>query len=299
MPTYNRAHLLERSVKSVLEQSYKDLELIIVDDGSTDNTEELVKKWQKEDSRIRCIKHKENKGLAAGRNTGARAARYDFIANQDSDDLWLPQKLEREVKILSAAGSKVGVAYSRVVKKMRGGEKIYIPSDGHHPKEGDIHRKLLEANFITMQTSLMKKECFERVGGFDETLRDIEDWDFWIRVSKYYKFIYIPEIGVEIEIFLDSLTSNQKKRLGGREDIFLKHYDEFKRYPVIFSKHAYSVGHTYALMGDRDKAGKYLGESFRAGPFSIKTALAFFLVLFLPIRLYKKIVKSIRILHLR
>jgi len=276
LPTYNRAHLLEASVESVLEQTYRNLELIIVDDGSKDNTEELVALWQKQDPRIRYVRHERNKGLAAGRNTGARAARFELIANQDSDDIWEPGKLEREVTALQNSNPRTGVAYSRTEKIMRSGKRVYIPSMDFHPTSGDLHLKLLEANFITMQTSLMKKECFEKVGGFDESLRDIEDWDFWLRVSKYYEFVFVPDIGVKIKIYSDSLTSNQKKRLGGREDIFVKHIDEFKKYPKIFARHAYSIGHTYVLMGEIERGRRYLKKAIKSRPLSIKALIAFF-----------------------
>ena len=95
IPTYNRAHLISRSAKSVLAQTYPDFELIIVDDGSGDNTEEIIEALA--DPRIRYLRHESNRGVSAARNTGIRAARGDYIAFQDSDDEWLPQKLEKQL----------------------------------------------------------------------------------------------------------------------------------------------------------------------------------------------------------
>ena len=90
IPTYNRANLLPRAIKSVLSQTFKDFELIVINDGSTDNTEEVIKKFQKKDERIKYILHKDNKGEAAARNTGIRIAKGEYIASHDSDDEWLP-----------------------------------------------------------------------------------------------------------------------------------------------------------------------------------------------------------------
>jgi len=96
IPTYNRAHLVGRSIQSVINQTYQDFEIIVVDDGSTDNTEDIIKEFQKKDKRIKHIKHNKNKGGSAARNTGIRAARGEYIAFLDSDDEWMPTKLEKQ-----------------------------------------------------------------------------------------------------------------------------------------------------------------------------------------------------------
>ena len=97
IPTYNRAPLIGRSIKSVLNQTYQDFEIIIVDDASTDNTKEVVSNFN--DERIRYIQHEENKGEAAARNTGIKATRCDYIAPQDSDDEWIPEKLSTQIEL--------------------------------------------------------------------------------------------------------------------------------------------------------------------------------------------------------
>jgi glycosyltransferase involved in cell wall biosynthesis len=101
IPTYNRASLLGRAIKSVLEQTYQDFEIIVVDDASTDNTEEVVRNLR--DRRIRYLRHEKNRGGSAARNTGIRAAWGQYIAFQDSDDEWLPEKLKKQMEVLAAA----------------------------------------------------------------------------------------------------------------------------------------------------------------------------------------------------
>jgi len=264
LPTYNRAHIVGQAMKSVLGQTFRDFELIVVDDGSTDVTQDVVAGFK--DPRVRYVAHDSNRGLSAGRNTGARAARGRYIANQDSDDLWMPEKLAREIVALETAPSSVGVAYSRLEKTFPDGRKVFLPADGCSPTSGDLHRKLLEGNFITMQVSLIKKECFEAVAGFDESIPALQDWDFWLRVSKQYEFVYVPEIGVRAATSPDSITKNKKKRLEAREMIFQKHYNEFKKYPNIFAHHAFSIGNAYALRGDMKKARRYLMDARASDP---------------------------------
>lgn len=284
LPTYNRAHVIGRAIKSVLDQTFQDFELIVVDDGSTDNTHSVVESAH--DPRVRYVAHEKNRGLSAGRNTGARAARATYIANQDSDDVWDRDKLKREVAALDAAGAHVGVVYSRIEKDFSDGKKEYIPSD-ERGTSGDIHERLLKGNFITMQAALMKKECFEKVGGFDESLQALQDWDFWIRVSAYYEFVYVPEVGVRVAISSDSITRNKKKRLEARSRIIEKHREELRRYPRILAHHVFRAGHAYALSGDMSRARQYLREAWALSFFSFSYAGAFLSALFGSSRLYR------------
>jgi len=121
--TYNRAHLIGRAIQSVLNQTYQDFEVIVVDDGSTDNTEEIVKSFN--DPRIRYIRHEKNKGAAAARNTGIKAARGKYIAFQDSDDEWLPEKLEKQMKVFENAPPEAGVVYTDMQRINEDGEHYW------------------------------------------------------------------------------------------------------------------------------------------------------------------------------
>lgn len=125
IPTYNRAHLLGRAIQSVLAQTYEDFEIIVVDDASTDVTEQVVKSFA--DDRINYIRHQKNKGGSSARNTGIKAAKGEFIAFLDSDDEWVPKKLEKEINRLQTLSNEVGVFYGgfccvrqfQLVSKMR------------------------------------------------------------------------------------------------------------------------------------------------------------------------------------
>jgi glycosyltransferase involved in cell wall biosynthesis len=169
IPTYNRAHLIGRAIQSVLDQTYQDFEIIIVDDGSTDNTEVVLKKFQNKDERIRYIRHDKNKGGSTARNTGIKAARGRFIALLDSDDEWLPEKLQKQLEVFESSPPEVGVVYTKTYH--RANKKIY-PFSKEEQKDGMIFQDLLNLdiskNCGQTSTLLIKKECFEKVGLFDE-----------------------------------------------------------------------------------------------------------------------------------
>lgn len=275
LPTYNRAHIIARAIKSILTQTFADFELIIVDDGSADNTEEIIKSLN--DPRIRYIKHEKNLGLAASRNTGIRAARGEFIANQDSDDIWLPTKLEKELSILQDSPDDIGIAYSRLKKEFSKNKIELIPSDKQKLKEGDLHKALLAKNFITMQSALVRRKCFNEEM-FDESLPALQDWDLWIRISKKWKFKYIPEVLCKAYVSEDSITKKRNIRAKARKMIFEKHREEFKKYPKIYAKLSYMIGCAELKWGDKKQAKKYLLGAWLAQPLNVKYFLKFLFV---------------------
>ncbi|MEK7642994.1 MAG: glycosyltransferase family A protein [Patescibacteria group bacterium] len=276
LTTYNRAYILPKAIKSVLEQTYKDFELVVVDDGSIDNTKEVVESFG--DERVRYVRHDVNKGLAVSRNTGLRAARGVFFAFQDSDDEWTSQKLEEQVPVLEQASTHVGVVYTRLEKTMRDASTVLVPALNFHPTSGNLYQKLLEGNFITMQVALVRRECIDRIGYFDEALNWLEDWDFWLRIAREYEFIFISMVGVRAVVMGDSLTSNQGRRLEARRKTFDKHREEFLLFPSVYARQNYRLGHAYALRHMDGDARQYLWDAMRAQPWNIKYIGAYVLV---------------------
>ena len=163
VPTYNRANLIGRAIKSILNQTYQNFEIIVVDDGSQDNTEETVKIFG--DRRIIYLKHKTNKGAGTARNTGIKTAKSEYIAFLDSDDEWLPKKIEKQIRKIKEASVNVGVIYTGYWiimdnKKLLG----KIPK-----KRGNIFEdELFEDQVSPTSCVLVKRECFEKAGFFDE-----------------------------------------------------------------------------------------------------------------------------------
>jgi glycosyltransferase involved in cell wall biosynthesis len=270
IPTYNRAYLIERAIQSVLNQTYHNFEIIIVDDGSTDNTEEVIKKFLKYDKRINYIKYEKNKGGSAARNTGIKAARGEYIAFQDSDDEWFSEKLEKQMRVFENVSSEVGVVYTgfwRIEDK----KKKYIPSDKISHKEGNIHNELLEGNFVGMPTVIIRKECFEKVGMFDENLPRLQDWELIIRLSKYYDFKCIDEPLLVSYYISDSISSNNEALHNAFEIILIKHFNFFIKNKKLLSKYYYNLGIDMFLKNDNFKKGKdCLIKSFKVYPYNIK-----------------------------
>ncbi len=288
IPTYNRRDTLGRAVQSVLTQTYRDLELIIVDDGSTDDTKTLITGIQ--DDRVRFIQT-AHRGGAAARNVGVQHARASYIAFQDSDDEWYPQKLEKQIHFFTSASPSIGVVYCGLWKRTRAGKNVYLPRDDIYTKEGNVHHQLLEENFITTQSAVVRSECFIKIGMFDENLPGLQEWDLWLRISQKYEFGYIPEALLQTHFTKDSITAQHRLRLRAQEIILNKYLDEFKKYPNTLSRHSFSIGNTLAIRGDFRHARPYLRQASLASPRKIKYWAAWLLSLFGSKKIYRTLGK--------
>lgn len=198
IPTYNRKELLARAMKSVLEQSYPVTELIIVDDGSTDGTGEMVRAW--EDTRIRYVYAQLNRGAAAARNAGIAqvSKEMEFVAFQDSDDLWLPGKLEKQMQAF-ASHPDAGFCYHKFGYRMSDGHLEIIPDESVpiEKKSGDIYAQLLYENMVGTPTLIVRKEALDQTDGFDESLQAWEDYDLILRIAQNEKAVFVDEVLVE------------------------------------------------------------------------------------------------------
>lgn len=288
LPTYNRGYIISRAVESILNQTFSDFELIIVDDGSTDNTESVVRTFR--DPRIRYVKEL-HRGGAAARNTGIFISRGEFIAFQDSDDEWLPEKLALQAEAFRGAGPEVGIVYTGFWKNTKEGARVYYPSASVRQKEGNIYEELLHGNFVTNQAAMVRRECFYSVGGYDESLPGMHELDLWLRMAKRYEFTYIPKGLVVTHFTEDSITAHHEYRLKGREIIFSKHFEDFEKYPKVLAAEAFVIGNTKALRGDMRGARSYLAIAWRTEPLNIKYLAALVLALAGSKNFYRKIGK--------
>ncbi len=182
VPTYNRAGLISETIDSILNQTYKNFELIIVDDGSTGNTEEVIRKF--EDSRIKYIKTDYSGVPARPRNIGVKKAKGEYIAFCDDDDMWLPEKLEKQIRIFQIS-KETAMLYTRY-KTIEDGvitNKIF-PENGNY-KSGDIFKSLYLRSFILCSSAMVKRSVLDQVGLFntDPNLITCEDADLWLRIA--------------------------------------------------------------------------------------------------------------------
>jgi glycosyltransferase involved in cell wall biosynthesis len=219
IPTYNTSNFLIKAIQSVINQTYKNWELIIVDDGSTDQTRQIVEEFQKKDSRIKYF-FQNNKGQGAARNLGIKNASGNYIAFLDSDDEFFENKLERVISYFKK-DKNIGFIYTDAIII---GDYLYKKrrSEIVTPYSGKIYTKLLFNNFITTSTVVVKREVLQNCGSFDESdlLRNFEDYDLWLRIAKKYKIEYIPEVLVKY-YFVPKITSWKKRRKAYKAMIYI------------------------------------------------------------------------------
>ncbi len=193
LPVFNRAEELPRAAASVLRQSYRDIELIIVDDGSTDDTTLVARRIASGDGRVRLVTLDENRGAAVARNEGIRLSRGRYVAFQDSDDEWSVTKLERQLGTLRSLGRRAAACYCRFEMESPAGWTV-VPDGPAEPFHGDIGVRLLSGNVVGTPTLLVERELLETVEGFDASLRALEDWDLALRLAFRTQFGFVDAV---------------------------------------------------------------------------------------------------------
>ncbi len=290
IPTYNRSHLVQRAVKSVLAQTYDDFELIVVNDASTDKTKEVIRNF--EDKRIIYICNEQNRGASAARNMGIISARGKYIALLDDDDEWLPEKLEKQIKRFQQVSDKVGLIYSGA--KVRKGSanttlKTYFPKC-----RGNVRDKLLIGTTICgLHTVLIKKECFEEVGLFDELLTSCQDWDMWKRIAEHFEFDFVENV-LSITYFHENqISSDYSALIPGRTRMVQKHWDDFQKHPGILTIHLKRLGKLHCINGTWKEAIYWFKEALKVNFLEIVKIVAW-CVIELPIAKYFSRAKNFR-----
>lgn len=191
IPTYNREKTILRAIQSVLEQTYTNLEVLVIDDGSTDGTADIVNGI--EDDRVKYVVLEQNGGPSKARNVGVEMAESEWIAFQDSDDCWHNNKLEVQMRY-AKEHSEYSMVYCMYNAFVYTGEQILVPSKPWPDiMEGKMMSTLLERNVIGAPTIIAKREAFLAIGGFDTSYHAIEDWEFVIRFAKAYQIGFVDE----------------------------------------------------------------------------------------------------------
>lgn len=260
IPTFNRAHTLPRAIRSVFDQTYQDWELIVVDDGSEDDTVCVVRGFG--DPRVRCIRHEQNHGQAAARNTGIKAALGTYIAFLDSDDEWLPEKLAKEVALFEASGQGVGLVY---VGKMIWDANGRMLSIRMPTLQGDVYEKLLAWDFIgSCSRVTLRKNILESVGGFDEKLALHDDWDLWLRVAKVSRVGFVPECLVKRHFGSAQVSGSLWRIYEAKAKVVEKHRGDMDR--SVLGKH---LGNLAIILFNYDEAHAWRMalEAMRLRPF--------------------------------
>lgn len=276
LPTYNCAAFLPHSIGTILSQTYNSYEIIVIDDGSTDNTKEVLYPFMQ---RIKYIRLEQNKGLPTARNIGIRSAQGKYIAFIDADDLWLPEKLQTDIEYFETH-PEVSMVYSKHINidekgdDLNGNTKKQLPS-------GNVFIQLFsEQNFIITSSVVVRKEIFETTGLFDEQLFNCQDWDMWLRITFHFKVAGIDKPLVKYRHNPRSLSKNRNNVLKYQKMVIDKIYNKFKDkengineklYKKRLASHYAKVGRYYLRIGDKNRANENFGLSLKNAPLNFRS----------------------------
>lgn len=250
----------------MIDQTVDDLEAIIVDDASETDFKPIIDRYS---DQVRLRTHDENKGAAEARNTGIDAARGEYVAFLDADDRWVPTKLEKQLDVFEHGDDDLGLVYTGFVQYELDG----IEWERYPEARGDIYLEELERDRIhPTSTVMVRRECLERVGGFDPSLPSRQDYDLWIRITEHYEVDYVDEILVDKREQPDSISKNFDSRIEGDLAVFEKVKERaadlgFVTRSQIFSYHHHVTGRDYESNGRQWKALQHLGLAIIQYPF--------------------------------
>ena len=261
IPTFNREKTIKRAVDSVLAQTYQDIEVIIVDDCSTDDTEKIIKTYN--NPRVKYVKLEKNSGACVARNTGVELARGEYIAFQDSDDFWKKEKLEKQLQNMKDNNSDIDFCMINVIGEEE--DKINIKptkTDMKNISKYGVKKALCYQSFISTQSAIGKAECIKSIS-FDISLPRLQDYDLFIRLAGMYKISVTKEPLVDLYIQDDSISKKPHKLIAALEIMDKKNYDFTKNEKKIFKSSIYKIlGDSYIGI-DKKKTRSYYIDSLK------------------------------------
>lgn len=274
VPTHNRADLLGRALNSVMMQTLEDFEIIVVDDGSSDDTPQYLNGVR--DARVRIIRHEATAGAAAARNSAIRIASGKYVSFLDDDDEYLPSYLESAVSVLEGAPPDTGFCWSGVinVRDSANGETKLSEGiwDPNAHKQPDRAQTFLLRRRIGICGLTVRKSCFEEVGLFDEALSAAEDTDFLIRLSRKYDYTVVREVLVKVHRHdRGNLTVYGPRMAEAYARILDKNIEVLKCDMVAWREMYYKTGWLHYHAGDRKSGRRYFWSALKRSPFYIKT----------------------------
>jgi glycosyltransferase involved in cell wall biosynthesis len=275
IPTYNRENFITKAIDSVMAQTYRNVEVVVIDDGSTDNTFSLVGQYGKTVTYF----YQENRGIAGARNAGIRKSNGDYIAFLDSDDYWVPEKLERQMELFQKH-PEYGMVASQCASVLLNGS---FRSKNRQGKSGWVFIDLFMKNFIRTSSAVITRECIDTVGLFDEGLTECEEYDLWLRIAAKYPVGFINE---SLAVYTDNPHGTCMDSLAGRllrlkvlEKDYIQKMLPKKLYNRRIAENCHHIGRHYQKRGNRQEALLYLRRAQHLSPLYINNFL--FLVYYL------------------
>lgn len=252
--SYNNASYVIETLESIRNQVYSNWELIVVDDASKDDSAQLVADWLQAHPEVggKLLVNATNRGVCHTFNRFLAEAKGQYISIIGSDDLFLPGKLVGQIALLEAAPSRVGLVYSDLSKIDPVG-KVIVPSvyatAQISPFSGDVWLEMLKTNFLGAMTVLIRRECFAKIGQFDENLA-YEDWDMWLRIAREFNFLYQPEITCHYRIHGTSALHKRKAQIIEANLLLLqKHVGVSAAGDAIITQHLREFSEQLYLLG--------------------------------------------------
>jgi glycosyltransferase involved in cell wall biosynthesis len=270
VPAYNAERYIARTMHSLLAQTYRHLEVVVIDDGSTDGTADVVESIREQDPRVVLIQQ-PNRGVAAARNAGVSRASGEFIAPVDADDLWFPTAVERLEACLRDQGPDVGLVYAW---------SVYI--DEHDRLTGGFRAATIEGNvFATMlchnflgnaSCTMIRRDCLDVVAGYDSGFREhseqgCEDWDFYLRLSERYRFCVVPDFLIAYRKVTGRMSCNAKRMAQSQNYMLCRVYTRHPQLPRFLSQLSRSSFYLYlAQQGGKRSRRAWLKRAFFTAP---------------------------------
>ncbi|MBD3368622.1 MAG: glycosyltransferase [Candidatus Eisenbacteria bacterium] len=277
VPSYNGEAYLRECLRSIRSQTLDGLEIIVVDDGSSDSSRSIILDEAADDERIRFVEHDRNRGIAAARNTGISESRGEFVGFLDQDDVWLPSKLETQVSTLEEAGRGVEAVFSDVLMVDERGRTLgrchheYIPQDVNRMSREQRLRACFLHNFIPVIGLLVRRSCFDRIGLFDESIRGgMDDFELCLRLVGGADIMYIDRPLAAHRVHGGNYSQKTDRLLSDLPDVIGKAVEEFPALgPLVPRKRAllhYRLARFHRDSGRFRKAREELREAQRIDP---------------------------------
>lgn len=271
IPTYNRAYCLGNAIRSVLEQTYSNIELIVIDDGSTDNTENIISSIK--DSRLRYIKLKKNGGPSKARNEGIKLAKGEYIAFHDSDDIWYKNKLAEQYKVMNDDPEcQLVFCKYQIIKNS---DKSIIPCEDSFEVDNyqyGMFEILLNENKIGTPAIVVRKNILKKVGFFNINLSTLEDWELCLRIAEKWKIKFINKILLDVYPSIDGVNQiSDSRRITTFIYILSLYWPKYHNINLFKSLIARIIDDYYLLSdAEKNKTEKQLEEVIPEGSFLIK-----------------------------
>jgi glycosyltransferase involved in cell wall biosynthesis len=286
IPAYNASDFISQAIESVLSQSYEPLEIIAIDNGSNDHTSEVIRSYSE---KVKCIRLDPNKGVTGARNVGIQSSRGELIAFLDADDQWLPGKIEQQQAILDSEPD-IGLVHTDVFYWNPDAGDKNIRECGREQFTGNCYTRFFFDNHVMPSSVLLRRECLEAVGLFDEGFYVAEDWDLWFRIARRFRFAYLNYPMVLYRVHEGSL-SNDHARMRQHELLVIKKAlaNDPNLKSLIGSNQVqralhelnFSVGYSKFQSNELKTARKFFADAIAAAPIRIKP-ITYYMACLLP-----------------